>query len=380
MKPFFPRFQVVSLVLVCLMLSLGVGVDSALAHKPSDSYLTLDLNQPQLALRTDIALRDLELAVGLDQNGDGQITWGEVKLRAEAATAYLFSRLQLTVDGQPCQPVVGTTRIVDHSDGAYLSLGLTSACALTADSQVSVNYQLLFDQDPTHRGLLRVVQDGGEQLHILSPQQPSRDLSTPSSGWHVLREYTGLGVWHIWIGYDHIAFLVTLLLPAVLMRRGRRWAPRLRLQAVMIDTAKIVTAFTLAHSVTLTVASLKWVALPSLWVETAIALSIIVVALNNIYPILTQKRWLLAFGFGLIHGFGFATVLGELGVSGSHFMVALLSFNLGVEIGQMAIVVALLPLLFVFRTRWIYRPVVLVGGSACLSLMGAFWVMERLLG
>jgi len=147
-------------------------------------------------------------------------------------------------------------------------------------------------------------------------------------------------------------------------------------RAAFIDVLKVVTAFTLAHSITLTLASLQVLSLPSRWVESAIALSVVVAALNNIFPIFRGHRPLAAFAFGLIHGFGFASVLADLGLPQGSLALSLAGFNVGVELGQLAIVAVFLPLAFLSRKTWFYRQV-MTTGSALIALVAAVWLVER---
>jgi len=187
------------------------------------------------------------------------------------------------------------------------------------------------------------------------------------------------GVWHIWIGFDHILFLVSLLLPSVFIFQSKAWAPAGRFRDAFWDVFKVATAFTVAHSITLSLAALSVIELPSRLVESAIALSVVLAALNNIWPLVHGRRWLVAFGFGLIHGFGFASVLAGLGLPRDALLLALVSFNLGVELGQVAIVGVFLPLAFAARGSWAYRRLVFVGGSALIAAIAAIWLVERAL-
>ena len=141
--------------------------------------------------------------------------------------------------------------------------------------------------------------------------------------------------------------------------------------------AKVVTAFTLAHSVTLTLATLGLVSLPSRLVESAIACSVVLAALNNVWPIVRQRLWLLAFGFGLLHGLGFAGALLDLGLPAHAMVVPLLAFNLGVELGQLAIVALLLPLIFALRETSLYPRLMLRAGSSAIAVLGGLWLVER---
>jgi hypothetical protein len=189
--------------------------------------------------------------------------------------------------------------------------------------------------------------------------------------------YIHEGIWHIWLGFDHILFLVSLLLPAVLVLRDGTWRPARSFRAAFIDVAKVVTAFTLAHSITLSLAALGLVSLPSRWVESAIALSVVLAALNNLFPIVANGRWIAAFGFGLLHGFGFASALSDLGLPAGSLALSLAGFNIGVELGQLAIVAAFLPLAYAMRGTWTYRRVILAGGSAAIAAIAGVWLVER---
>jgi hypothetical protein len=184
-------------------------------------------------------------------------------------------------------------------------------------------------------------------------------------------------VWHIWIGIDHILFLLSLLLPAVLIGSARGWAPAERFAPAFWDVFKIVTSFTVAHSITLSLAALSVISLPTRLTETAIALSVFLAALNNIWPVVHGRRWMVAFGFGLIHGFGFASVLTDLGLPQDALLTALVGFNLGVEAGQLAIVSVFLPVAYGMRRTVLYRKIIFIGGSAIIALVAAAWMAER---
>lgn len=186
------------------------------------------------------------------------------------------------------------------------------------------------------------------------------------------------GIHHIVTGYDHLLFLLCLLLPAV-MRRSREhgWQPVERLSEALWPIAGIVSAFTLAHSITLALAALGHVSLPGSFVEPAIAATIVLAALDNVVPIFPVRRVVVAFVFGLIHGFGFAGVLAALELHGAEFVWALLQFNLGLETGQLLIVITTTALLFALRGRDGYRSIVIGGGSCAAMLLAAAWFVER---
>lgn len=355
---------------------------AASAHKPSDSYLALSTLSGETRLRGqwDIALRDLDLAVDLDTNRDGSISWGEVRRRETDLFGYALQRLTLSVAGAPCSAAPDELLIDEHSDGAYAVLRFSAQCP-SVPTRLGVDYRLLFDLDPSHRGLLRLDADGASRSAVLSPEQPAQqfDLSR-SSRWNTFVQFVGDGMHHIWIGYDHMLFLISLLLPAVLIRRERAWAPVASLRSALLGVLAVVTAFTVSHSITLTLSTLDVIALPSRLVESGIALSVLLAALNNIWPVVTRRGWVLAFCFGLVHGFGFASVLNDLGLPRGELALALAGFNVGVEIGQLTVVLAVVPLIYFLRQARFYRPGVLVGGSSAIALVAGVWFVGRALG
>lgn len=360
-----------------LLMILLACCGSASAHKPSDSYLVLDVAGREVTGQWDIALRDLDMAIGLDEDGNGELTWDEVRARHDAIAAYALARLKLASGGVACPLRVTAHLLDDHSDGAYAVLRLQATCA--ADITVlDTDYRLLFDIDPQHKGLLRLTNQGQTSTAIFTPDSPFQHLNVQgASRWTQFADYVKHGVWHIWIGFDHILFLLSLLLPAVLIHVNKKWQGRDTFKGSFIEVIKVVTAFTLAHSVTLTLATLGVVALPSRIVESAIAASVVLAALNNIWPVFERSRALVAFAFGLIHGFGFASVLLDLGLPKTALLLSLVGFNVGVEIGQLAIVAAFLPLAFAARRTVAYRKVVLIGGSTVIALIALVWLFER---
>jgi hypothetical protein len=347
------------------------------AHKASDSYLTLKIAGERIEGRWDIALRDLDFAIGLDGDDNGEITWGEVRSRRTAVFDYALSRLNLAEGHAPCPLLPGGYLIDTHTDGAYSVLMFTAACG-KAPAGLNIDYSLLFDLDPQHRGLIRVEYGQATHTAVLSPAHPHQqiELAEAKAGTAFL-QYLREGVWHIWLGYDHILFLLSLLFPAVLIRRHREWLPAERFRPVLLEVVKIVTAFTVAHSLTLSLATLGMIELPSRWVESAIAASVVLAALNNVYPLIGKKLWLVAFGFGLIHGLGFANVLKDLGLPNGMLAMTLLAFNLGVEAGQIAIVSAFLPAAFYLRNSWGYRQLLVNTGSVVVVFIALIWLAER---
>lgn len=356
----------------------------ASAHKPSDSYLKIATGGEELSVLWDIALKDLEFLVGLDADGDGQITWGELKAQRAAVADYALSRLRITADGEPCDLRLAELLFTRHSDGGYAVLDLaldsgTSSEKLANNPRtLTVTYDLLFDLDPTHRGLVLYDEKGVASTHVLSPGSRTVELRAGEAGhWSALCGYTVEGVWHIWIGFDHILFLLCLLLPAVWTRREKKWEPVTEFRPAFRAVLKIVTVFTLAHSITLWLSVTEVFTLPARMVEATIAFSIILTALHNLRPVFPLPGWAIAFGFGLIHGFGFANVLLDLGLTDATLAVSLLGFNVGVELGQLAIVLVFVPPAYLLRHTRFYRWGIFYTGSVLVALLAALWMVER---
>ncbi|SFU84410.1 HupE/UreJ family protein [Pseudoduganella namucuonensis] len=360
-----------------LLLLLALICGPAAAHKPSDSYLTLNVEGRRIEGQWDIALRDLDFAIGLDADGDGRLTWDEIRGRHPDIAAYALSRLRLASGDAACAVTAGGQLIDHHTDGAYTVLKFRASCP-AAPATLRIAYSAFAGIDPQHKGLARIVRNGRTISAIFGADSPEQafTLATPDR-LQEFADYVKHGAWHIWIGYDHILFLISLLLPAVLVWRDRRWRQAPDFRGAAIDVCKIVSAFTLAHSITLSLAAVGAVSLPSRWIESAIAASVILSALNNLAPVVHGKRWLVAFVFGLIHGFGFASVLADLGLPRGALAQALVGFNVGVELGQLAIVAVFLPLAYAMRRGWAYQRLVMAGGSAAILLVSTVWLGER---
>ncbi len=366
-----------------LALALLGAPTVALAHKASDAYVQLSVTDVGLALRVDVALRDLDAVLDIDADGDARLSWGEVRAAWPAIEAYVTSHVGV----EPCALGTAVRSLERRSDGVYAALAYAPSC--TVASMPAIRYTLFADLDDTHRGIARVSMHGGPAtVQMLDPRQasarkpigapeatPVDKVSAAAAATPVgfLRE----GVLHIVTGYDHVLFLLCLLSPAALRRTRERWLPHATLRAAAWPVLGIVTAFTLAHSITLALAALQWVALPASFIEPAIAVSIVLAALNNLWPIFRGRVVFVTFVFGLLHGFGFAGVLGELNLPAAQFAWALLQFNVGLEFGQVLIVCVAVALMFPVRHHRRYVPVVVHGGSVAAMLVGVVWFVER---
>lgn len=352
---------------------------SAQAHKASDSFLRITASEDRLDLRWDIALRDLDFAIGLDGNADGAITWGEVRAQEAAIAAHALRHLSISGDGRGCDlRATPGLQIVEHSDGRYAVLTLAGRCA-SAPAELVIDYSLLFEIDAQHRGLLNLMFGGSTQTAVFAPDRRRQAFASGRPS-RVFSTYFREGLWHVWTGTDHMLFLAGLFLPAVLRRRNGQWQPAPSLGTALRDTAALVTAFTLAHALTLALAASGVISPPSRLVESLVAASVLFAGLNNLLPMVQRRLWLLAGFFGLIHGAAIAGALLELGLPVEGRVTALLAFNIGVELAQLALVAVVVPLCFAGRHSAGFRNAVLVPGSLLVAAAGLAWLLQRALG
>jgi hypothetical protein len=344
------------------------------AHTLSTSYLRIDSEPQRVTTRIvwDIALKDLHEALDLDLDGDGRVRWREVEESRSRIVAYANSRLTVGRGGAPCRAGGVDLEYDEHGDGGYVVLAFAEECA-SSTATLTVDYRLLFDLDPSHRGLLHVGQGDSVVTAVLSPTLTHWTMPDAEGSWlATFAAFIGEGVAHIWTGYDHLAFLLLLLLPTVLARNLRS-TPR----AALLSVIKVVTAFTVAHSITLALAVTQVVVPPEKPVEVAIALSVVAAGLLNLAPQLAAHGWRIAFVFGLLHGFGFANALRTLTLSGGALAAPLAGFNLGVELGQLAVVAVALPLLYGWAHRDAYRQKCVPAVSVAIAALAAVWAVER---
>ena len=411
--------------------ALAAATLPAAAHKASDAYLTLRVSGADVAARFDIALRDLDRDLDLDADADDRLSWREVRTRWSDIAGLARDGLALSADGQACAPDLATAAapaLAEHSDGRYAVVRLSWHCAAPV-ARLEADYRLFAHTDPTHRGIVRYARDEQPlRLVVLSPGAGRTSLRLPAlpdapaqatsiaseaplavatpaavspsprptavavaevDDGSALAAFGGFvreGIHHILIGYDHILFLLSLLLPSVWLRRrevdpatGRartRWVPASDGRQALLGVLKVVTAFTVAHSITLALSVFDIVDPPSRWVESTIAASVVLAALNNVWPVIAEARWKLTFVFGLVHGFGFASALKDAGLARGDLASPLLGFNLGVEIGQLCIVALVLPLAWSLRGTRTYRGA-FAGGSLAIAGVAGLWLVQR---
>lgn len=363
---------------LALLLTSWLCCASAYAHVASNGFLVINAHGNELRGSVELAVRDVELAVGADANGDGKITWGELRAAAPRLSEYLAEHLEFAANGGTCRAQFGGLKVHSRIDGNYAWLPFTANCARGELRELTITYRLLQGIDPSHRGLLILAAEGQVATGVLGGDSAVTTLGlAEGTRWRAVRQYFAAGVWHIWNGIDHLLFLLSLLLPAVLVRRNSHWEPVATARPAFLGVLKTVTAFTLAHSITLSLAALNVVHLPSRLTESVIAASIIIAALNNIFPLVTDGRARIAFAFGLLHGFGFASVLTDMGLPTGARLTSLFAFNAGIEAGQLAVVLAVMPVVYVLRVRALYRQALLQWSSGAIAAMALLWFIQR---
>lgn len=326
-----------------------------------------------MTLAIDFAIKDILPVVRSSRPGESIYDLALFEQQHEVA-ALVQQTMKLTLDDQ--QLPLDEIRVVQQQkDGVRIlsQVNNLSGKSLTIEARLFDRFALGFRQFVT-------LNDprGNRTSAILSQHNRSLTINLPAPGRaDLFGNYLTEGIWHIWIGYDHIVFLISLLLPVAWVRTGSNNAIENPFKPVIIETFKVVSAFTVAHSLTLALTVFGLIHLPAVWVEAAIAASVVFAALNNVFLWIQKRLWFLAGLFGLIHGMGFASVLSELGLSPATRAWALVAFNLGVEIGQIFIVCCLLPFICIFSRKKFYRPVVLNGGSWCIALLASVWLVQR---
>jgi hypothetical protein len=359
---------------------------TAQAHSSSNSYLAIEAKGSQeLTLRADIHLRDIDFTFDLDADRDGHVTWGETLAQQAPIDTWLRRGLALSSAGQPCTLGAADLQASTRADGPYLSALWRVSCPGLNDlaqANLELRYGLIFERDGLHRALVKAELPDLQTNAVLSPDSPQvRIAHEQAGGLAVFGRYVIEGVWHIWIGIDHIVFLLSLLLLAPLAPTRRpitQWRAVPRAGPVVKDVVWVVTAFTVAHSITLGLSVMKWLEPPADFVEPAIAISVVLAALNNLLGWSALRRWPLGFVFGLVHGFGFASVLIDLGLPASALALSLAGFNIGVELGQLAIVLVFMPLAWLMRNTFFYRAVIVAGGSGAIVVLGTVWTAQRI--
>lgn len=341
-------------------------------HNPDTSYMRVRISPEKVETRLTYDIFTLVRVESLDDNQDGRLTRRELDRHIPKIQQFLKDRVRLRIDGgEPnlgeyvgyvWPPEVGDAIAESdyHSATSLMHFTFARPVDETPD-EVFIQFEF-FERFGERHTIFGVFEFNGNQHEVKFDQfEPDYNFDTGVEPSLVLRmfRFFKLGMEHIFLGYDHICFLIALI---VVSRFG--------------ELVKIITSFTVAHSITLILAALEVVRLPSRLVESGIALTIVYVSVENLWAKEIRYRWLLTFFFGLVHGCGFANVLREMGLPTTGLVRCLISFNVGVEVGQLLIALALLPLAW-FIGKWKYARYLASVISIVLMLFGAAWFADR---
>ncbi|MEM7587325.1 MAG: HupE/UreJ family protein [Acidobacteriota bacterium] len=362
---------------------------TALAHATGEDYLFLTFRDDSIEGHFEIHFEDLESKLGITLDSELEQARAGVIAAAPQVHAYIEENATIAPPGgEPYAFEFTRQDVLELPQGNFAQFYFRQATGPLPDT-LDIRHEMFYDGDRLHRGLVLVEYNaktnttypGEYTAMVFSPTNTEQTLDlTDIPSLMGPRDMIPQGVLHIWIGIDHILFLLALMLPTVLMRRDDGWQPVESFSRAMWNLLKIVTVFTVAHSLTLLLAALDFIRLPSRLVESVIALSIILVALNNIFGKVRESSLFIVFGLGLFHGLGFASVMGHLPFRMVDLMRVVIGFNVGVELGQVAIVAVLFPILFLLRKTSFYQPVVLRGVSAILMVIAGWWFIQRAFG
>ncbi len=343
----------------------------ALAHQSGNSYLRIDSGADALAVQIEFPVKDL--ASLLQDPSLGALPSREQLAHHQATLARTIAEsLVLEADGRRLPLSFESQQVALRNDGLYVRQRHRAPALAPDVAAIVVRYGFFNDNERIARAFVQLVATGQERSYVLDPRHATqrlllREESLLESLWTYARE----GTLHIWSGPDHLLFLLCLLLPGLALAAGGARAPALH-------ALKVVTAFTAAHSLTLAAAVLDWIVLPEKPVEIAIAASIVIAALLALRTGQARHQWQLALGFGLVHGLGFANGLRELGLSTEHMIGSLLAFNAGVEVGQMAVVLAAALLLVPFFRSAPALARIQRWGALANLVLASIWLTERM--
>ncbi len=359
-------------IVLFLLLSLLLSADIL-----KENYITIDIDQKKPTLLWDFESDNLEKLLPLDDNKNGIYSWKEIKNHKDEIIKYTLPHLQIKSDNKICKKNLTNFEVYRRVHQSYIKLYFDLSCTKPKNT-LSVKYDLFFNIDSQQKVFIKMSDKNTTAPFILSPNKTSFKLNIKNqSFFELFKRFLVEGVLHIWHGIDHLLFLLMLILPSVYHYANKKLIPTNTFKEVFKNVLYIVTAFSIAHSITLSLSVLDIVTPSERFVETAIALSILFTALNNIVGIIRDKTWVLSFLFGLIHGFGFAFFLKELLLKSSSFASMLFGFNLGVEIGQIIVVSLTLPILFFLRKSNYYKTLGLYGISFLTVFISSYWAWER---
>ena len=365
-----------------VFLGLIMWSGTVFSHQTGNSYLTLRESEGRLWVELDFIVRDLgNLLQAPGQPNDPPPAPEKLAALQIPITQAIQQSLSIDVDEQAMPLEFTSQSVVLHNDGLYVRQRF-NANALPTDAKfLVVRYQFFTQNDMLGRAFFKMTLRDEEVSSVFDQSNAiQRFVLGEQKRWTTIGLFTKEGAKHIWEGLDHLLFLLTLMLPGLMLIRPSNTVIKTDKRVAEKFALKVITAFTLAHSITLACSVFDLISLPDRFIESMIALSIMVSAALNLQNRIKLSHWKLAFVFGLIHGMGFANGLKELGLSSMYFLETLLAFNLGVELGQLsAVVLVALPVVFWVKSHEA-KTAMLRWGSVAIFLIALFWLVQRLFG
>lgn len=358
------------------------------------SILILDVNEKNIFAELKIPLEELQLAVSFDvTNNQSTLLQNHYQDLARYLSDHIHPK---TMSGESWEVELNNMSLDSvEQEATDKFTELTVTMLLTPPNQNTRHFALYYDgvvhQLVTHKVLVAIRNDfatgklNGEQTGVgLIYMNPADNIVAPleinleeGSAWKGFKEMTRLGIHHIAEGTDHLLFLLVLLLPAPLIAEKKRWTKFGGTKYTVIRLVKIATAFTVGHSVSLILGSLKWLVLPQQPVEIAIAFTILITAIHAIRPLFLGKEIMITAGFGLIHGLAFSSVLSELNLEGKELAISILGFNIGIELMQLFVILSTVPWLMVLSKNNSYHRLRRIGAT-CAAVASIAWIIERI--
>lgn len=372
---------------LCFCLFSAQLVPGAIAHSKGQSYLYFQIAEESLTTHVATPIEGLNEVLNLGFPEGERVGNSDIEPQLDKIRAYVEQHTDVQCAPQNCElKFTGETSIDGTSSGQFLQLYYDINGFETMPDALQVKYDVILADKPEFTNMLLIDNNWrtgtfDEEANIIFAYDQPGEIQTldltGGSLFQGLYAIVVLGFEHILEGIDHVLFLIALLLPSVVTRENDKWKPVEKFSGSLVYIIKMATTFTIAHSITLGLATLQIVDLPSRFVESIIAASIGLAALDIFYPIFRKRIFLVIFLFGLFHGFGFASVLADLGVTSQHAALSLFAFNVGVELGQLCIIAVVFPLLYLVRKQFFYRGVVLKTGAVLLGAMSLYWLIER---
>ncbi len=334
------------------------------AHGVSAAFAEIRIDDRAVRFRLHLPALDSDQVFHIDTNGNGRLEPEELRDAAPRVQAYLARVVKVSEDDHDRAVTFGPLELwTDPNGNPFVAVTANAPLEGHGLRDIAIACDIFHDVSASYQTVGVITIAGREEEFVFRSGAVYRASFAAGShaGLTAFAQFLRMGVLHIFTGYDHIAFLLGVVLIGGTFR----------------SLVKIVTSFTVAHSITLALAALNIVVLPLRIVESGIALSIMYIALENLFFAKFDRRWIVTFFFGLVHGFGFASALREVHLPPGLLGTALFSFNLGVEIGQVAIVALLLPLL-AWLARYRFRSLVVRVASMAIFFLGSFWFWQRI--